>query len=513
MSGMAIQFRLPWTKAVSTPAMLPPPLAQSRRSVFGGTGSGSLTAALSRILPGSQRDWSREAGDLMLNSVIAAGMDWYARNFHQCRAVVLAQVEAETEEVEDHPLLELLRRPMPGVAASTFWMWMHTDYKLFGNAYARKVRAGGSVIALQYLPQDMVAPNGDGERPLTHYTYRPDGREFTIPVEDIIHWRYGRDPLDIRLGRSPLQSALREVATDNAASTAAFSLLRNGAMPSIIIGPDGKDTGIGMSPEEARGLKRQVRADFTGDNAGGVAVLSEGFKMERVSLTPSDLALDTVRMLPEERICAVIGVNPMVLGLGSGLERSTYSNFERAQQAAWEDGMIPLVRSLAEILTESLLPEYGDDTSLRVDFDLSEVRALQDDMSGESKRAVSLWTAGLADRAEAKRIAGLQPEPEDDDLLHPMFANLGEEPELDENGEPIMGAASMGRQNAQSAGKDKKPGDKSTDKEDKPKNGEKEVPGASSKSACCVPGGARKSNPFYCFKASSLVSQSPRYTR
>jgi HK97 family phage portal protein len=438
----------------------------------------------------------------MMNSVIASGMDWYARNFHQCRAVVLAQVESETEEVEDHPVLELLRRPTPGIAASTFWMWMHTDYKLFGNAYARKVRAGGMVVALQYLPQDMVAPNGDGEVPLTHYTYRPDGREFKIPVEDVIHWRYGRDPLDIRIGRSPLQSALREVATDNAASTAAFGLLRNGAMPSIIIGPDGKDTGIGMSAEEARGLKRQVRADFTGDNAGGVAVLSEGFKMERVSLTPDELALDSVRMLPEERICATLGVNPMVLGLGSGLERSTYSNFERAQQAAWEDGMIPLVRSLAEILTESLLPEYGDDTSLRVDFDLSEVRALQDDMTVEAARAVSLFANGLADRAEAKRIAGLTPEEEDDDLLHPLFASLGKE--VDAEGNPVEDTASMDSENSDTGSEDEEQDDEAVDKE---------VPGASSKSACCVPGGARKGNPFYCFKAaSSQLSRSPRYT-
>lgn len=506
MSGMAIHFRLPWTKAVSTPAMLPPPLSQARRSVFGGSGSGSLANALSRTLPGSNRDWSREAGDLMLNSVVAAQMDWYTRNFHQCRPVVLTQVEAETEEVEDHPLIALLKRPSYGVAASTFWQWMHTDYKLFGNAYARKVRAGGTVVALQYLPQDMVSPQGEGDTPLAHYSYRPDGREFIIAVDDIIHWRYGRDPLDIRLGRSPLQSALREVATDNAASTAAFGLLRNGAMPSVVIGPDGKDTGIGMTPEEARGLKRQVRADFTGDNAGGIAILSEGFKLERVSLTPAELAMDKVRMLPEERICAVLGVNPMVLGLGSGLERSTYSNFERAQQAAWEDGMIPLCRSLAEILTECLLPEFGDDDSLRVDFDLSEVRALQDDMTVESARAIELFKSGLANRAEAKRIAGLQPEEGDDDIMHPEVATMGmSAQEVVEMNQPIVEAeaeaASMDRENSDRAG-------------EKPKQDEKAgVPGATSKSHDCASGVARKGNPFYCFKTvSSQLVNSPRYT-
>jgi transcriptional regulator with XRE-family HTH domain len=110
----------------------------------------------------------------------------------------------------------------------------------------------------------------------------------------------------------------------------------------------------------------------------------------------------------------------MVLGLGSGLERSTYSNFERAQQAAWEDGMVPLLRAISDALTVSLLPDYSESAEGDyIQFDVSNVRALADDLQAEADRAEKLYKAGIIDRAEAKRIAGLEAVPEDEGQLHP----------------------------------------------------------------------------------------------
>jgi HK97 family phage portal protein len=315
-----------------------------------------------------------------------------------------------------------MAQPDPMIMGSLFWGWVIQDFKLFGNTYLRKIRSStrGTVTALQFLPQDMVRPVGNGVNPLTHYVYTTDGRSFDIPVSDIIHIRYGRDPSDIRIGRAPLTAVLREIATDNTASTTAYGLLANGAMPSLIVGPDAKETSVDMSMDDARQVKRQLHEDLTGDGSGGIVVMTGAYKMDRVSLTPSELALDSVRRVPEERICSVLGINPMVLGLGSGLERSTYSNYESAQQAAWEDGMVPLLRTLADAITADLLPEYPEtQQGDYVMYDLETVRALADDMQAEAVRAEKLYKAGIIDRAEAKRIAGLEAVPEDEGQLHP----------------------------------------------------------------------------------------------
>jgi HK97 family phage portal protein len=421
---MGIFDRFLGRKAVANPTQaLPLPLSQSRDIYLTGYGSGQLQNLLRRALPGSTKDWSRIAGDLGLNGIVASAIDWYVRNYPQATPKYYRPVDSQqAEPVEDHPVLQLMAQPDPRIMGSLYWGWAIQDYKLFGNTYLRKIRSTtrGVVTALQFLPQDMVRPVGNGTNPLTHYVYTTDGRSFDIPVSDIIHIRYNRDPQDIRLGRSPVMAVLREIATDNTASTTAYGLLANGAMPSLIVGPDAKDQTVDISMDDARQVKRQLHEDLTGDGSGGIVVMTGAYKLDRVSLTPSELALDSVRRVPEERICSALGINPMVLGLGSGLERSTYSNYERAQQAAWEDGMVPLLRTLADAITADLLPEYPETQEGDfIQYDLETVRALADDLAAEAERAERLYKAGIIDRAEAKRIAGLEAVPEDEGQLHP----------------------------------------------------------------------------------------------
>jgi len=420
---MGIFDRFLGRKAAANPtAMLPLPLSQSRDVYLTGYGSGQLQTLLRRALPGSTKDWARIAGDLGLNGVVASAMDWYIRNWAQATPEVMRKVDMQQAEPIEHPALQLIAQPDPLVMGSLFWAWVVQDYKLFGNTYIRKIRSStrGTVTALQFLPQDMVRPVGNGTNPLTHYVYTTDGRSFDIPVSDIIHIRYGREPSDIRLGRSPVTAVLREIATDNTASTTAWGLLANGAMPSLIVGPDAKDASVDLSMDDARQVKRQLHEDLSGDGSGGIVVMTGPYKMDRVSLTPSELALDSVRRVPEERICSALGINPMVLGLGSGLERSTYANYERAQQAAWEDGMVPLLRTISDALTADLLPEYPEtQEGDYIVFNVDNVRALADDLAAEADRAEKLYKAGIIDRAEAKRIAGLEAIPEDEGVLHP----------------------------------------------------------------------------------------------
>lgn len=421
---MSIIDRILGRKAAANPtATLPLPMGQSRDLYLTGYGSGQLQTLLRRALPNSNRDWAKVAGDLGLNGVIASCTDWYVRNLPQATPQVLRRVDSQqTEPVENHPVVALINNPGDAYTASVFWGLVLQDYKLFGNAYVRKLRGTrtGTPVALQYLPQDMVRPVGNGVNPLTHYTYTTDGRAYDVGLEDMIHLRYGRDPSDIRIGRSPIQAVLREIAADNVASSAAYGLLSNGAMPSIIVGPDARQDVVDLSVDDLRQVKRQLREDLTGDNAGGIVVMSGPYKMDKVSLTPSELALDSVRRVPEERICSAMGLNPMVLGLGAGLERSTYSNYERAQQAAWEDGMIPLLRAIADALTVGLLPDFpeyvpGD----VVAYDTTNVKALGDDLAAAAERAERLYKSGIADRAEAKRIAGLEATPEDEGAMFP----------------------------------------------------------------------------------------------
>jgi HK97 family phage portal protein len=397
---------------------LPPP-NQYQMSTGGltGRGNGDLLALLQKKLPSSNRDWVAEAGDLSLNSIVAICTRWYLTNFSQVSFNVANKTSGQ-KEIQMNDITELLRDPMNGnIPPSIVWGNYIQDYLLLGNAYVRKIRGiGNSVVALEYLPADMVRPVGDSKIATQYYIYTVTGAEYKIEKQDIIHWRFGRSTTDIRLGLSPITSVLKEIACDNQASTTAYGLIKNGALPSMIIGPDANDNSVDISPDDAKTIKRRLREDFASDNAGGIAVLSGAYKMERVSFSPSELDLSSIRRLPETRVPAALGLNAMCLGLGAGLEHNTYSNYEQSQSAAWTDGMLPLLDSLSEILTIMLLPEFNPKSGDYVDYDVSDVRALAEDVYANSDRSALLYEKGVISRAEAKRMINLEPMPEDEDI-------------------------------------------------------------------------------------------------
>lgn len=403
--------------------VLPPPNYSSMTYSITGRGNGDLMALLAKKLPSSNRDWRNEAGDLSLNSIVAICTRWYVVNFGQVNLNVYRSINAQKEQI-DNDITELLNDPMNGTIAPSFvWGNFIQDYLLLGNAYLRKIRGvGNSVIALEYLPADCIRPVGDAKVAVQYYIYSTSGQEWQINKEDLIHWRYGRDTTDIRLGRSPITSLLREIASDNQASSTAYGLIKNGALPSIIIGPDANDNSVDVSPDDLRTIKEKLRQDFSGDQAGGIAVMSGPYKMDRVSFSPSEMDLSEIRRLPEERIPAALGLNAMVLGLGAGIDRSTYANYQQAQASAWEDGMLPLLDSLCEILNISLLYEFNPRPGDYIDYDVSGVKALAEDLYANSDRAVNLYAAGVISRADAKRMINLEPDADDETIYYNSVA-------------------------------------------------------------------------------------------
>jgi hypothetical protein len=197
-------------------------------------------------------------------------------------------------------------------------------------------------------------------------------------------------------------------------------MMKNSGLPSLIVGPDASDQAVDVSDDDLRTLKKRLQDSFTSDNAGSVAVMSGPFKVEKVSFSPSDMAFDTVRHTPEERITAALGLNCLVLNLSAGLQNSTYNNLQEATQNAWDNGVIPLLRVIAESITQDLLTEYTEtQEGDYFDFDLADIKALKDDDYKEAQKAELLYKAGIIDRAEAKRMVGYDYNPTDEQVYHP----------------------------------------------------------------------------------------------
>ncbi len=373
-------------------------------------------------LPGSRFDYAREVGDGTGSSTVAAPLEWIGRNF-PAAVPTLWKVEGDEEEKEpDHPMLRLLARPNPYYSGALNWKAVVTDWFVDGNGYLLVVRDMlKTPRELWWAPAETMEPKGTTTEFVTHYEYRPNGIAIQIEPEDVIHFRNGIDKDNPRKGRSPLKSVLREIFTDDEAANFTAQLLKNMGVPGMVISPD--VDGYVMNDEEAEAAKAHVTANFTGDKRGEPLVTNGRTKVQPYGFSPKELNLKDIRRIPEERVTAVLGVPAIVAGLGAGLDRSTFSNFSEAREAAYEECIIPTQGLIAEEIRFQLLPLFEDDPYLwRFAFDTTGVRVLQEDKDKLSERLGQQVKDGIRTVAEARRELGLETDDADEVYLRPYSA-------------------------------------------------------------------------------------------
>jgi len=359
-------------------------------------------------MPRSGFDYLGAVGDGTGSSTVMAPLMWVARTFPEAPpAMWRRDAEGIEMQVFDHDLLRLLRKPNQFYGGPELWMSTLIDYFVDGNAYWLKIRnRAGKVVELWWAPHWTMEPKGDEETFITHYEYRPGNEKRLIPVSEIVHMRFGLDPDDPRKGRAPLKSVLREVFTDDEAANFTASLLRNMGVPGLMVSPDG---GPAPSEEDVKATKAYLKANFAGDGRGEALVMSGPTKVQQFGFSPEQLLLKELRRIPEERVSAVTGVPAIVAGLGAGLDRSTFSNFSEAREAAYEQTMIPCQRVLAEHIWTQLLPDFETQATcwlIRIGFDLSHVRVLQPDLDKLAARLDVGVRGGWVQRGEARRAMG-----------------------------------------------------------------------------------------------------------
>lgn len=436
------------------------------RMAFQGRGSSLWSAFVGR----TSYDYAREVGDGTRNSIVAATLGWIARNFPEAPVRIRERGDdgewTTTEDVGALRLVDLLRKPNAYFSGVLLWMATIVDFWTTGNAVWLKVRGGpgGAVTELWWIPWGLIKPKWpeDGSTFLSHYEYKPDsGRTIRIDPRDVVHFRYGIDPDNIRVGKSPLTTVIREVFTDDEAANFSASLLRNLGVPGVVISPADSDAYIGDTDADA--LKANFKERFGGDNRGEPLVTSGKVNVQVLSFSPQQMNLKDLRRVPEERVSAVTGVPAIVAGLGAGLDRSTFANFGEAREAGWEENLIPTQRILSSQIDLQLTPDFvADPARFLVDFDITEVRVLQEDQNAIWTRAREAASAGLITLATYKQQIGL-PVDEEKDRVYLRAFNVvvvpeDEEPEEDpqEEGTPteeeVQDPGEAGQQDSQDGG-------------------------------------------------------------
>ena len=387
-------------------------LKQISQMLFGRTASGRSPL----FLPRTAIDYEREVGDGTKSDIVMAGVHWLMGAFPEA-PVILNRLTSDgsPEPVLMHDFLALLKRPNPYYSGEQLWMGIEMSYTVDGNAYALIVRNNaGRPAQLWWVPHWMMEPawDSEGNEFLTHYVYSPPGqRPIRIEPEDVLHFRFGFDPNNPRKGLSPLRTVMRELFTDAEAANYTASLLRNGAVPSVIVMPK-ENANIIQSDDDLKATKADLSASFKGDRRGEPMAIGAPVDIEQFGYSPEQMDLASLRRIPETRAAAVLRLPPIVMGLLSGLQFATYANFREAERVAYRANLIPTYRNMAGTLHTQLLSRFEPNIDLfEVQFDTAQVEALQENADERAARWRGLYVDGLAELGEARAEVGLTVDP------------------------------------------------------------------------------------------------------
>jgi HK97 family phage portal protein len=264
-----------------------------------------------------------------------------------------------------------------------------------GNAFLFIERGGvgGLPIGLYWLDQRYMYPvyPSDGSRYLDGWNYRIDGKMQFIPKENILHFRWGIDPLNDRLGLSKLKAVLRQICLLNESAGYAVSILKNSGVPGLIVMPTDSDDEL--TDEDGLAIKSTINKMTTGDKRGSTIAVNRRIKLETIGFTPEQMALDKLPQNAVPLVCGAIGTPPEVLGLPSATK--TYDNYATAKRSAWESGVLPILKLIRETVSRKLMPEFGlDSRRYRLEHDTKAVADLQENQDAIHKRALDAYLAG-----------------------------------------------------------------------------------------------------------------------
>jgi len=350
----------------------------------------AAATGLLALLKRTRFDYKKEVGDGLDSSVVTAPIRWVQRALPEARLVAQKRKpDGSTEELLGHEMLALIQRPNDHYGDIALWAATVLSWFLDGNAYWLKIRNSyGKVVELWYVPHWLIEPiePREGDAFIDHYRYSPGkGEQFRIDPADVVHFRDGIDPRNIRKGLGALVGVLREIFMDLEASNFVASLLRNMGVPSVVISPK---AGVMVRKEDAEATKAWYQQAFGGDNRGGALVLGAPTDVQPYGFNPQQMNMSEARDVAEERVCAVMGIPAAVVGFGAGLQTSKVgATMSELHRIAWTNGVLPVARALADELKRSLLPEFErDPAKVELVWNTDEVLALQEDEAKQDER-------------------------------------------------------------------------------------------------------------------------------
>lgn len=353
------------------------------------------------------------------------------------------KTEAKEEKLDNHEILDLLRRPNSKQSTKELIGDFVSFFKLSGNGYFEATVQNKKAVELHTLRSDRMKAVIDQFGEITSWKYKVgmfthtfDQKNVTFFQDPIMHLRTFH-PTDDVYGLSPVEPAAYSIDIHNQADKFNKSLLDNSAVPSGMFRWMGKDDDGNAStsgPDRFKRMLELVKSKFGGQaNTGEVMVVNGNWEYSQLGLSIDDLQLiDTKRDVARDAAIAW-GVPPMLLGIPGD---NTYSNYQEANIAFHRDTVLPTATMVFEKISIFLFPSFGQ---FYLTFNTDKIEALATERSALWERVEK---ATFMTTNEKRNAVGLEDIEGGDVILVPagmiplddagLFIPGGPEPEEDE---------------------------------------------------------------------------------
>lgn len=301
------------------------------------------------------------------------------------------------DEIEKHPILQLLKRPNPTMTGLELIEAFVAFNQLAGISYIEQVSpSSGPPRELWVLRPDRIHILEGATGVPAGYRYETAKGRRDWPVDpitgdsDIIAFKQFH-PLHDWYGLSPVEPAAASIDVSNGARAYNQKILANGAsVPGIMVFKSPLDDEQIEAAESA--LNSRWRDP---ESMGGYRILGGDWSYIQTGASARDMQFFELTQQSGREICAAFGVPHILVIPGE----STYANREQAYLELYEATVLPIMRKIRDLLNATLCRRFG---AVRLDFDEDDIPALEPRRQGRREGVIALWTAGLITKNEAR---------------------------------------------------------------------------------------------------------------
>ena len=339
--------------------------------------------------------------------------------------------DKKTEVPPTHPLAMLLTKVNPFWTRGDLLRATSTYLDLWGSCFWVLTKQSPSSPPTEIWPArpDKMRIIGSRRNYIAGFEFDNGTERIPLLPKEVIWFRHF-NPMDELSGFAPVANLRLSADLGIDALRSNRNLFVNGMMfNNVWIKADMK-----LGDSDIADLEKRLKKKFSGPENANKPFVASGLEAKNLGFAPKDMEhIQSLRWSLEDT-GRVYGIPLPLLG---DMTKTSFANMQEAQNIFWRNTMVPYLGFLEEEINEMLVPQFGDPT-LFVEFDLSAIEALQENMNEVAERMNSQVDRGILTINEVRLEMGLKPLPWGDSwwaptTVLPISGNTA--PVVPENGE------------------------------------------------------------------------------